>query len=143
MEHECPRNIQTQMSRCATEPDFKHLSDTGTSESPESFTDSPNTHFSPRLGITVNESAEERVKHFALKLSFFIHACSLHPVGKNTDESTYSSAGDTHLSYTDVPLCVADIYTSHAVKVLYVFYKPYCFYDKIQRNINYTIIQQQ
>ncbi|XP_058651662.1 uncharacterized protein LOC131552130 isoform X3 [Onychostoma macrolepis] len=88
MEHECPHNIQTQMSRCATEPDFTHLSDKGTSESPESFTESPNTHFSP----------------------------SLHPVGKNT-ESPYSSAGDMHLSYTDVPLCVADIYTSHAVKV--------------------------
>lgn len=71
MEHECPRNIQTQMSRCATEPDFTHLSDKSTSESPESFTESPNTHFSPRLGITVNESAEERVNHLALKLYHF------------------------------------------------------------------------
>ncbi len=75
-------------------------------------------------------------------LSFFIHACSLHPVRK-TDASPYSSTGDMHLSYTDDPLCVADIYTSHAVKVLYVFFTPCCFYDKIQRNINYTIIQQQ
>ncbi len=49
-----------------------------------------------------------------------MHVVSIQ-LGKNTAESTYSSAGDTHLSYTDVPLCVADIYTSHAVKVLYVF----------------------
>lgn len=61
MEHECPHNIQTQKSRYPTEPDFTHLSDKGTSESPESFTESPDTHFSPRLGITVNESAKERV----------------------------------------------------------------------------------
>lgn len=90
----------------------------------------------------MDESAEERVNHFALKLSFFIHACSVQPVGK-TDESPYSYAGDMHLSYTDDPLCVADIYSSHAVKVLYVFYTLYCSYDKIQRNRNYTIIQQQ
>lgn len=80
----------------------------------------------------MKESAEERVNHFALKLYnySFMHVVS--------DESPYSSAGDMHLSYTDVPL-----YTSHAVKVLYVFNKPYCFYDKIQRTINCTIIQQQ
>lgn len=71
MEHKCPHNIQTQMSRCATEP--------GSSENPGSFTDNPNTHFSPRLGITVKESAEERVNHFALKLYnySFMHVVSI------------------------------------------------------------------
>ncbi|XP_050982233.1 uncharacterized protein si:ch211-130h14.4 isoform X2 [Labeo rohita] len=89
MEHECPQNIPTQKSRCATEPDFTHMSEKGTSEIPESFTESPNTHFSP----------------------------SLHPAGKSTDESPSSSAGDTHSSCTDVPLCITDVYSSHAVEV--------------------------
>ncbi|XP_043110470.1 uncharacterized protein si:ch211-130h14.4 isoform X2 [Puntigrus tetrazona] len=89
MEHECRRNIQTQISRCTTEPDFTQQSDKDTSESPKYFTESPNTHFSP----------------------------SLHPVGKNTDETPNSSAGDMCLSYTDVPLCIADAYTIPAVKV--------------------------
>ncbi|XP_016380212.1 uncharacterized protein LOC107717845 [Sinocyclocheilus rhinocerous] len=89
MEHDCPHNIQTQKSRYPTEPDFTHLSDKGTSESPECFTKSPNTNFSP----------------------------SLHPAGKSTDESPSSSAKDTQSSHTDMPLCIADIYTSHAVEV--------------------------
>ncbi len=85
---------------------------------------------------------EERVNHFALKLYHFsfMHVVFIQ-LGKQMHP--YSSAGDMHLSYTDDPLCVADIYTSHAVKVLYVFFIQCCFYDKIQRNINYTIIQQQ
>ncbi|KAI2657519.1 Microfibrillar-associated protein 5 [Labeo rohita] len=91
MEHECPQNIPTQKSRCATEPDFTHMSEKGTSEIPESFTESPNTHFSP----------------------------SLHPAGKSTDESPSSSAGDTHSSCTDVPLCITDVYSSHAVEVMW------------------------
>ncbi|KAL1263428.1 hypothetical protein QQF64_006167 [Cirrhinus molitorella] len=89
MEHECPHNIHTQKSRCATEPDFTNLSDNGTSMSPGSFIESPNIHFSP----------------------------SLHPAGKRIAESPSSSAGDMHLSYTDVPLCITDVYTSHAVQV--------------------------
>lgn len=134
MEHECPQNIPTQKSRCATEPDFTHMSEKGTSEIPESFTESPNTHFSPRLGITMNERAEECVNHFAFKLYiFFFHACSLHPAGKSTDESPSSSAGDTHSSCTDVPLCITDVYSSHAVEVMYVFFIHYIIcIDKIQ-----------
>lgn len=89
MEHECPHNIQTQKSRYPTEPDFTHLSDKGTSESPESFTESPDTHFSP----------------------------SLHPAGKSADESPSSSAEDTQSSYTDMPLCIADVYTSQSGEV--------------------------
>ncbi|XP_059374350.1 uncharacterized protein si:ch211-130h14.4 isoform X1 [Carassius carassius] len=114
MEHECPHNIQTLKSRYPTEPDFTHLSDKGT-ESPECFTESPNTNFSP----------------------------SLHLAGKGTDESPSSSAKDTQSSYIDMPLCITDIYTSHVVQVMYVFYTPYCFYDKIDTNqlTNHTIIQ--
>lgn len=57
-------------------------------------------------------------------ITIFIHASSLQPAGKSTEESSSSRAGDPRSSCKDVPLCISDVYTRHAVEVLtlYVFY---------------------
>ncbi|XP_048061753.1 uncharacterized protein si:ch211-130h14.4 isoform X4 [Megalobrama amblycephala] len=90
MKHEYSHNIQIQKTRCPTEPDPTTHRDQGKPESPDSLSENPNAHFSPS---------------------------SLQPAGKSTEESSSSCVGDPRSSYTDVPLCISDVYTKHAVEV--------------------------
>ncbi|XP_077102359.1 uncharacterized protein LOC143753658 isoform X2 [Siphateles boraxobius] len=92
MKHECSHNIQIRKTRDPAEPEPDptiHQIDQSKPENPQSLSERVNAHFSP----------------------------SFQPAGKNTEESPSSCAGDPHLSYTDVPLCLSDIYTGHAVEV--------------------------
>ncbi|XP_039508321.1 uncharacterized protein si:ch211-130h14.4 [Pimephales promelas] len=90
MKHECSHNVQIRKTRCPAEPDPTiHQLDQSKPENPASLSECSNAHFSP----------------------------SLQPAGKSTEESPCSCAGDPHLSNTDVPLCLSDIYTGHSFEV--------------------------
>ncbi|XP_056105476.1 uncharacterized protein si:ch211-130h14.4 isoform X2 [Rhinichthys klamathensis goyatoka] len=90
MKHESSHNVQIRKTRCPAESDpTVHQIDQSKPENPASLSERSNAHFSP----------------------------SFQPAGKRTEESPSSCAGDPHLSYTDVPLCLSDICTGHVVEV--------------------------